>query len=625
LWFTSETLRQSVEATVYDLHICPNVAPGYGCTAHVAAGMILLLSCVRSDEVADGSPRAGVKTRKVLGVRCRDGGGGGMKAENRRDAVSGGLEASRSRHVLRRPASWRRAVSLPILGLALAVVGWAAATLLLEQLRFAVFAPQAQAGVEAASALARLFGALVLVLFLRDRLGERALWVASGLLVLGLGGLAFGYLKTLLGTPPDLNAAAYESLSVRTLAAALFVVGLMPSTPPRLGRRLLAIALVVLPAIGLAVEAWEHLLPPLVLVADPNATSTPRDSSLALAGWHWAPSVVPFGLAVSAAVGAALGYRRGSVPGWLLAAMVLFAGSQLHNLFWPSSYGLVLTTADLLRLAFAAVLLGGVVFELVRVAQERAGLLAAERERSRRLGELSALKADFTAMVAHELGSPVAAVRRLTDLLDIAHEDPELWSHALNAIRRETDAIKALVSDVRATATAESDDFAAEPRPVALAELLAEARFYAESLPGEHPVGMYAGTVGPEEKVWADPERIEQVLRNLLSNAAKYSPDGAPVEVRVLRDQRFVRIEVADHGSGIHPDDSMRIFEKFGRGRDVKGHKVQGVGLGLYLSRGILRSHGSELEARSTPGEGSVFSFELEVVQEAEQREDSLR
>src|SRR5215218_6773726 len=141
--------------------------------------MILLLSCVRSDEVADGSPRAGVKTRKVLGVRCRDG-GGGMKAENRRDAVSGGLEASRSRHVLRRPASWRRAVSLPILGLALAVVGWAAATLLLEQLRFAVFAPQAQAGVEAASALARLFGALVLVLFLRDRLGERALWVAGG-------------------------------------------------------------------------------------------------------------------------------------------------------------------------------------------------------------------------------------------------------------------------------------------------------------------------------------------------------------------------------------------------------------------------------------------------------------
>jgi signal transduction histidine kinase len=228
-------------------------------------------------------------------------------------------------------------------------------------------------------------------------------------------------------------------------------------------------------------------------------------------------------------------------------------------------------------------------------------------------------------MVAHELGSPVAAVRRLTDILDFAAEDPELRAYALNAIRKETDAIKALVSDVRATATAERVDFAAEPRPVALGELLAEARFYAESLPGEHPVGMYVGTVEPEEKVWADPERIEQVLRNLLSNAAKYSPDGAPVEVRLLRDERFVRIEVADHGSGINPDDLMRIFEKFGRGRDVEGHKVQGVGLGLYLSRGILRSHGSELEARSTLGEGSVFSFELEAVQQAEQRENTRR
>jgi signal transduction histidine kinase len=578
---------------------------------------------VRSDKVAVDSLRAGVKAGKVLGVRCRDGGAGNMNGVDRLDAAASGLEARRSRHALRLIAPRRRAGPLPIAGLALAVVGWAAATLLLEQLRFAVFAPQAQAGVEAASALARLFGALLLVLFLKDRLGDRAFWVAGGLLV--LGGLAFGHLKAQLGIPPDLNAAAYESLSVRTLAGAMFVVALIPRTPPRLGWRLLVIALVALPAIGLAVEAWEHLLPPLVLVADPSAAITSGGDSPVLARWHWAPSVVPFGLAVAAALGAALGHRRGSVPSWLLAAMVLFAGSQLHNLFWPSSFGTVLTTADLLRLAFAAVLLYGVVLELVHAAQERAGLLAAERERSRHLAELSALKADFTAMVAHELGSPVAAVRRLTDILDFAAEDPELRAYALNAIRKETDAIKALVSDVRATATAERVDFAAEPRPVALGELLAEARFYAESLPGEHPVGMYVGTVEPEEKVWADPERIEQVLRNLLSNAAKYSPDGAPVEVRLLRDERFVRIEVADHGSGINPDDLMRIFEKFGRGRDVEGHKVQGVGLGLYLSRGILRSHGSELEARSTLGEGSVFSFELEAVQQAEQRENTRR
>jgi signal transduction histidine kinase len=107
------------------------------------------------------------------------------------------------------------------------------------------------------------------------------------------------------------------------------------------------------------------------------------------------------------------------------------------------------------------------------------------------------------------------------------------------------------------------------------------------------------------------------VLRNLLSNAAKYSPAGALIELRARRSEEDrVRIEVADHGQGVHPDDVVRIFEKFGRGRDQSGQKVAGVGLGLYLSRRILQAHGSELTLDSTPGAGCVFGFELEAVHE---------
>jgi hypothetical protein len=115
-----------------------------------------------------------------------------MKRVDRLDVATIGLEARSSRHALRLLASRRRAVPLPIAGLALVVVGWAAATLLFEPLRFAILAPQAEAGVEAASALARLFGALVLSLFLKDRLGDRTFWVAGGLLVLGLGASDLG-------------------------------------------------------------------------------------------------------------------------------------------------------------------------------------------------------------------------------------------------------------------------------------------------------------------------------------------------------------------------------------------------------------------------------------------------
>jgi signal transduction histidine kinase len=74
-----------------------------------------------------------------------------------------------------------------------------------------------------------------------------------------------------------------------------------------------------------------------------------------------------------------------------------------------------------------------------------------------------------------------------------------------------------------------------------------------------------------------------------------------------------VRITVADHGFGIHPEDVARIFEKFGRGRDPCDRKVAGIGLGLYLSRRIVRAHGGELSVDATTGVGAVFAFDLEV------------
>ncbi len=103
------------------------------------------------------------------------------------------------------------------------------------------------------------------------------------------------------------------------------------------------------------------------------------------------------------------------------------------------------------------------------------------------------------------------------------------------------------------------------------------------------------------------------MLRNLLTNAVKYSPGGTSIELRAVPDEAAgrVRIEVIDHGPGIHPDDMERIFEKFGRGRDPEGRKVAGLGLGLYISRRILRAHGSDLTVKAAPSGGSVFSFDL--------------
>jgi signal transduction histidine kinase len=501
------------------------------------------------------------------------------------------------------------------------VVVWAAMNLLSGGEGFAVIvSDKVVGGEEAASALARLFAALVLGLFLADAVGWRARWVAGGLVVLGLGYLIFGYLEPLIQEdPPELNESLYESFVTQTLACALFMVGLFPGRPPRfLVRAATAIPAALVAAYVLLFEFLngESWMPSVARIEDPEKTmdfATPLDW---LTPWHWVLSALPLGLAAAAVAGAFWQSYRGLLPKWLLFAVVLLAGSVLHDYVWPSAYGGdVLTTADALSLAFAVVVAIGGIAELRRVALERAALLANERERARRMNELNAMRSDFSAMIAHELETPIAAIRKLNEMLSAEGEDPATRSYATAATEGELDALTNLVRDVRAVAAVEREDFEVDTRPLPLEKLLADAEVYASTRPGQHPIEVIVrGDLRAEACVLADPERVGQVLRNLLSNAAKYSPEGMPIELRAIGKNGRVRIEVADRGQGVHPEDVARIFEKFGRGRDQKSGVSSGAGLGLYLSQRIVQSHGSKLTVQTRLGDGSVFGFELAVV-----------
>jgi signal transduction histidine kinase len=514
-----------------------------------------------------------------------------------------------------------RGTALAVVALTVGMVAWALANLSAGGEGFAILVSDKLMGSEeAASAVARLFAALVLGLFLVEEVGWRARWVACGLAVLGLGHLIFGYLEPLIqDDPPELNESLYEVFVTQTFACALFAIGLFPQSLPRF----LVRAATIIPASLLAgyeilfeflhAEEW---MPALALVEDPEKTVRLGTPFGWLTPWHWVIFTLPLGLAMTAVAGAFWQSRRGLLRGWLLFAMVLLGGSLLHEYVWPSAYGgRVLTSADALSLMFAVVVCVGGVAELRRVARERAALLASERDRARRLDELNVLRADFSAMVAHELDGPIAAIRKLNEMMSAEGSDAAIRGYATTTVEGELDALSVLVRDVRAAAAVERGDFEVETHPLPLKEILADAEGYARTLPGDHPVkSRLEDGLDPAERVLADPKRISQVLRNLLSNAAKYSADGAPVEINARREGGRIRIEVADSGPGIHPDELARIFEKFGRGRDYRGRKVSGVGLGLYLSRRIVRSHGSELRVRTQPGAGSVFGFDLEVV-----------
>lgn len=217
--------------------------------------------------------------------------------------------------------------------------------------------------------------------------------------------------------------------------------------------------------------------------------------------------------------------------------------------------------------------------------------------------------AEFAGMIAHELGSPIAAVQHASEVLGLETLSPQ-QERARSLIETEAKALRLLAGDLRAASAQQRDSFDLHPRVVSLGALLDEARDFALTAPGNHPVHL---DPTPSANIVVDPGRIAQVLRNLITNAAKYTPPDAPITIRARQDNDRVRIEIVDSGPGIDPMDAPFIFAKFGRGRHTVGSEVSGLGLGLYLSKRIVEAHGGKLSAESRPGEGATFAFSVPV------------
>jgi len=414
--------------------------------------------------------------------------------------------------------------------IAVVLVAWLILILGLRQVRFVIVAPTTKAGFEVFLALLQLSAALVLFLFPAEVERPRLRWVSLGFMILGLGGLGFGYLYPAVGMTVDFNEAQYGSLLTQSLATLVIAVGLILRRPPAFSLRAVVLPIAALALLSATIITANPHLPRLVLVDDLEAIAAISSRPLAslTTPWHWGLSLLPLIFAIAAAVGAARHFPGRALGGWLVVAMVLMAGSQLHSLFWPSAYSPVLTTSSLLRVAFTAVVAVGSFLELRQVAAERAMSLATEREYVARLQNLAELRADFTAIVAHELGNPLATILQAAELMATGPLDP-IQTRSLAAINAEAAALKALVADVRAAAEAERNDFALQPRPVPVRTLLGDTTAYAMALPGNHPLAVEDAT---DVAVRADRVRIGQVVRNLLTNAAKYSPPGTPITLR---------------------------------------------------------------------------------------------
>jgi signal transduction histidine kinase len=233
-----------------------------------------------------------------------------------------------------------------------------------------------------------------------------------------------------------------------------------------------------------------------------------------------------------------------------------------------------------------------------------------ERRTVEELRRLSTLRADFVSLVSHELRSPMATVIGAARTLETRWRElePEQRQGFLALIANETARLSTLISDVLDTSRLDAGTFSYTFTDVDLGALVRDSVANAAVAQDEVPIVAEVGVVAP---VRADPERLRQVITNLIDNAVKYSPAGESVAVQVAPRNSSVVIAVTDRGPGIAAGDQRVIFEKFGRVNRSGSVSKPGTGLGLYIARSIAEAHGGTLEVASALGRGATFTLEL--------------
>ncbi len=224
-------------------------------------------------------------------------------------------------------------------------------------------------------------------------------------------------------------------------------------------------------------------------------------------------------------------------------------------------------------------------------------------------------KSEFVSFVAHELGTPMTSIRGYTDALVKGMCDPltPQQEQFLSIISSNVERMQVLVSDLLDISRIETGRLRIEMRPSGLLGALEGAL---QATRGQIEARSQQLTVEvPEDLplVHADPERLTQILINLLSNAYKYTPDGGRIHVRAWLQDGYVYCAVSDSGIGISPEDQAKLFTKFFRSENPAARKKPGTGLGLCIVKSLVELQGGRVEVESQLGKGTTFTFTVPV------------
>jgi signal transduction histidine kinase len=255
--------------------------------------------------------------------------------------------------------------------------------------------------------------------------------------------------------------------------------------------------------------------------------------------------------------------------------------------------------------------------ELAALAEDFNGMAVALEQAKLREREADEARRDLVAAVSHDLRTPLASTRALIEAVaDGVVDDPDTRARYLASARGELAKLGRLVDDLFELARIDAGVLQLELQEISLRDLVSDtlASFGPEA---ERRGVRLVGEIAPEvDPVVANPSKLQRVLYNLVSNALRHTPSDGTVFLRAEPEEKVVRVEVADTGEGIAPEDLPRVFERSFRGERSRAALERGddsgAGLGLAIARGLVEAHGGKIEVASRLGEGSRFSFTLQ-------------
>lgn len=227
------------------------------------------------------------------------------------------------------------------------------------------------------------------------------------------------------------------------------------------------------------------------------------------------------------------------------------------------------------------------------------------------LAQVEQHRREFLANVTHDLKTPITAIRGYTEaILDGYADKPEQIRTYLEHVLTETERINRLVNDVLDLSRLQSGQLPLHIKACPLTELIQTVVAKNAVMARSKQIVLHVNA-DANRPVYADPDRLEQVLVNLLANAIRYSPPGSTVTIGARTHGNQAVVTVADNGPGIPAADLPHIWERFYRVEKSRAQEHGGTGLGLAIVKNLVESMHGEVSVHSVPGQGSVFSFTI--------------